>query len=78
MILTRDFINQALKQIKDGIDKFNKDSEYKAFMPEEVEFDLAIIAIDDIQYVCSEMDNNKNVSRIKVIIQTAHYPWLKE
>ncbi len=77
-MLVETFIKEVLRQLKAGIENFNDASTCKALMPELIELDLAIITIDGIQYVCSNMDTNKNISRLKFTIYTANYPWLNK
>ena len=72
MILLQDFIDEAITQIRNGVNAANKKSDYiQAGMPPTIDFDLGVSVCRDGIYVCGENDIPQ--STLKITVDVVRY-----
>lgn len=69
------FIERMLLDIKQGIDKANKDNAIQAGYPNEIEIDIALC---DFGEVCDGKNCSHPEKRMKTKIYQLYYPWLEK
>lgn len=74
------FIQSVLQNIREGIVKFNRDSDcLKAEMPPVIEFDLAVhFGKEGVEVVNYYDQSPCHISRLKISIDVLNYPGWKD
>lgn len=68
-----EFVNQTIAEIKAGVTSVNNTSpNYYVFMPDKIEFDVAVRSEGDLLFVSD--GSFATSDRIKFEVSVAHYP----